>query len=62
MYSWLIIYCCTSIKYLATFITVLNSSFCQFIDYQNAYANWLTESFVALNSLVTFTPVGKELS
>ena len=43
-------------------MTVLNSSFCQFIEYQDAHADLLTEStdFV-LNSVCNFTSFGKEL-
>ena len=43
-------------------MTVLNSSFCQFIEYQDAYANLLTEStdFI-LNSVCNFTTFWKEL-
>ena len=54
--------CCTGIKYLANVMTVLNSSFCQFIEYQDAHANCLTEStdFI-LNSVCNFTTFGKEL-
>ena len=44
------------------FITVLISSLCQSIEYQDAHVNLLTESIVTLNSLCNFTPVGKELS
>ena len=62
MYCELVINCCTCIKYLANFITDLNSSFCQLIEYQDAHANVLTESTVTLNSLCNFTPFGKELS
>ena len=62
MYCWLIIYCCKCIKDLAFFITVLDSSFCQFIEYEDAHANLLTESTVTLNFLCNFTPFGKEVS
>ena len=43
-------------------MTVLNSSFCQFIEYQDAHANLLTEStdFI-LNSVCNFTTFWKEL-
>ena len=43
-------------------MTVLNSSFCQFIEYQDAHANLLTEStdFI-LNSVCNFTSFCKEL-
>ena len=43
-------------------MTVLNLSFSQFIDYQDAHANLLTEStdFI-LNSVCNFTTYGKEL-
>ena len=43
-------------------MTVLNSSFCQFIEYQDAHANLLTESadFI-LNPVCNFTTFGKEL-
>ena len=42
------------IKILQLFNTVLNSLFCQFIEYQDAHANFLTESTVTLNSLFHF--------
>ena len=53
---------CTDIKYLANVMTVLNSSFFQFIEYQDAHVNLLTEStdFI-LNSVCNFTTFGKEL-
>ena len=40
---------------MANVMTVLNSSFCQFIEYQGAHANLLTEStdFI-LNSVCNF--------
>ena len=55
-------YHCTGILYLANVMTVLNSSFCQFIEYQDAHANLLTEStdFI-LNSVCNFTTFWKEL-
>ena len=54
--------CCTCITYLANDMTVLNSSFCQFIVYQDAHAGLLTESndFI-LNSVCNFTSFWKEL-
>ena len=43
-------------------MTVLNSSFCQFIEYQDADANLLTESTdFLLNSACNFTTFWKEL-
>ena len=62
MYCRLIINCCTCIKILQLFNTALNSLFCQLIEYQDAHANFLTESTVTLNSLFIFTPFEKELS
>ena len=59
MYCWLIINCCTCIKYLAIFITVLNSSFCQFIEYQDAHANLLPKSTVTLKSCAILLLLGK---
>ena len=52
--------CYTGIKYLANVMTVLNSSFCQFTEPQDAHANLLTEStdFI-LNSVCNFTTFGK---
>ena len=43
-------------------MTVLNSSFCQSIEYQDAHVNLLTEStdFI-LNSVCNFTTFWKEL-
>ena len=42
-------------------MTVLNSLFCQFIEYQDAHANFLTEStdFI-LNSVCNLTTFWKE--
>ena len=51
MYSWLLNNCCIYIKYLTNFSTVLNSSFRQYIEYQDAHANLFTESIVTLNYL-----------
>ena len=54
--------CCTSIKYLANVMTVLNLSFCQFIEYQDAHACKLinlSADFI-LNSVCNFTTFGKE--
>ena len=43
-------------------MTVLNSSFCQFIEYQDAHANLLTESTDSiLNSVGNVTTFWKEL-
>ena len=43
-------------------MSVLNSSFCQFIEYQDAHATLLTESTdYILNSVCNFTTSGKEL-
>ena len=43
-------------------MTVFNSSFCQFIEYQDAHVNLLTEStdFI-LNSFYNFATFWKEL-
>ena len=43
-------------------MSVLNSSFCQFIEYQDAHATLSTESTdYILNSVCNFTTFGKEL-
>ena len=39
-----LVVCCMGNKYLANVMTVLNSPFCQLIEYQDAHANLLTES------------------
>ena len=48
------------ILYLANVMTALNSSFCQFIEYQDAHANLLTEStdFI-LTLFAILLPFGK---
>ena len=54
--------CFTGIKYLANVMSVLNSSLCQFIEYQDAHATLSTESTdYILNSVCNFTTFGKEL-
>ena len=54
--------CCTGIKYPANVMSVLNSSFCQFIEYQDAHATLSTESTdYIINSVSNFTTFGKEL-
>ena len=54
--------CCTGNKYLANVMTVLNSAFCQLIEYQDAHLNLLYEStdFI-LNSVCNITTFGKGL-
>ena len=39
----------------------MNSLFCQYIEYQDAHANLLTEITVTINSLCNFTIFWKEL-
>ena len=54
--------CCAGIKYLANVMTVLNSSFCQFNEYQDAHANLLTDESTdfILNYDCNFTSFGKK--
>ena len=59
MYSWLTSIAAHALNISQLFITVLNSSFCQYIVYQDAHANLLTESTVTLNFLCNLIPVGK---
>ena len=58
MYHWLTV--AQAYYYLANVMTVLNSSFCQFIEYQDAHANLLTENtdFI-LNSVCNLLLFGK---
>ena len=61
MYHWLTVAQALN-TYLVNVMSVLNSSFCQFIEYLDAHATLSTESTdYILNSVCNFTTFGKEL-